>query len=262
MHVLAGLIERHAITHLLALPSLYALLCQASAAERLRSLTTVIVAGEACDSAIVNQHARTLPDARLFNEYGPTEATVWCLAAELTPDNTLHSVPIGRPIENMSAYLLDHKMDPVPPGVPGELVVAGAGISAGYLNQPDLTRERFITDPFAADGSRMYKTGDLAYLREDGLLVFAGRVDNQIKLRGHRIEPGEIENRLREHTGILDAAVVIVDTDDRGRGNPQPDPARLREQLLAVGPNRSAHLIEEVLAIDDIEIDRLLKTSS
>ncbi len=258
MHTLAGLIERHAVTHLLALPSLYALLCDATPADRLRSLNTVIVAGEPCDRSVVRRHARTLPDARLYNEYGPTEATVWCLAAELTLENTERSVPIGRPIEGMSAYLLDARLMPVPPGVAGELVVAGTGIATGYLNQPELTCERFLADPFAGDGSRMYKTGDLAYLRDDGQLVFAGRVDNQVKVRGHRIEPGEIENRLREHVDITDAAVVIVDTDDRRRGRQRPDTAHLRDQLLAVGPTRSAQLITDLLAINEAEIARLL----
>ncbi len=258
LHLLSTLIQQHQISHLLTLPGLYGLLCQAGQPEQLQSLQTVIVAGEACDPAVVNQHLAVLPRSRLFNEYGPTEASVWCLAAELTADRTSESIPIGRPIANMSAYLLDHDMNPVPPGVCGELYVGGQGIAKGYLNQDHLTRERFIDNPFDRNASRLYKTGDLAYLRQDGMLVFAGRSDDQVKIRGHRIEPGEIERQLKEHSAVIDAVISIEDLDQDFPANPELDVAQLRERLQAIGPARSKQLIDELLAIPDHELETYL----
>ena len=134
------------------------------------------------------------PDTRLFNEYGPTETVVGCCVYEVKAgDPSSGSVPIGRPIANTQVYILDPSLQPVPPGFTGELYIGGAGVARGYLNRPELTRERFLVDPFSGrDGALLYKTGDLARYRVDGVLEYLGRVDNQVKVRGYRIELGRL----------------------------------------------------------------------
>src|SRR6185436_4681247 len=146
--------------------------------------------------------------AELCNLYGPTEAaidaTYW-----VSPGTSCEVVPIGVPIANTQAYVLDRRRDPVPKGLPGELYIAGHGLARGYLHRPELTAERFVANPFSEQpGARMYRTGDLARHRPDGTLEFLGRVDHQIKLRGHRIELGEIEATIRQHTAVRDAVVL------------------------------------------------------
>ncbi len=209
MDGLASLIDTHKVTHTLCLPSLYGLLLDHAPTERLRSLRTVIVAGESCPTSLARRHERLLPRTKLFNEYGPTEATVWSTVFEVPPQLGGQSVPIGRPIPNVQVYLLDMHGLPVPVGVPGELYIAGAGLARGYLNLPEVTAECFTVHPFSDDpGARVYRTGDLARYRSDGTLEFIGRIDDQVKIRGHRIEPGEIAAALMEHPGVREAVVV------------------------------------------------------
>ncbi|HHO68226.1 MAG TPA: amino acid adenylation domain-containing protein, partial [Gammaproteobacteria bacterium] len=210
---IADLIRRTAASHVLALPSLYGLLLQLAPAGHLRSLNTVIVAGEACPPPLVRRHHARLPGARLYNEYGPTEATVWCTVCEVPPQDDDTPVPIGRPIPNMQAYVLDASGQALPVGIPGELYVGGDGITPGYLNQPRLTADRFVPSPLHADGRRLYRTGDLARFRADGMLEFLGRVDDQVKIRGFRIELGEIEAALATHPDIQEAVVLAVETE-------------------------------------------------
>ncbi len=150
---------------------------------------------------------------RLLNHYGPTETTIGCLTFPVDPHHAAGmlsaTVPIGRPIDNAEAYILNERLDPVPVGVPGELYLGGAGLARGYLGRPDLTAQRFVPHPLASEpGSRLYKTGDLARALPDGTVEFLGRTDFQIKLRGYRIELGEIESRLTEHTGVQQAVVT------------------------------------------------------
>src|SRR6185312_13461191 len=150
------------------------------------------------------------PQVRLVNHFGPTEITVGCCTFEITePVSESRSIPIGRPIANTRIYILDGNQQPVPIGVTGELYVGGAGVARGYLNRAELTRERFVSDPFAQQaGARMYKTGDLGRWLADGAIEFLGRNDDQVKIRGFRIELGEIEARLRECEGVKEAVVV------------------------------------------------------
>jgi acyl-coenzyme A synthetase/AMP-(fatty) acid ligase len=151
------------------------------------------------------------PATRLINEYGPTETVVGCCVYEVAGDDPRSgSVPIGRPIANTQLYVLDRYRNPVPRGVVGELYIGGAGVARGYLNRPELTQEKFIADPFSKEsGARLYKTGDLARHRPDGMLEYLGRADDQVKLRGFRIELGEIEANLVDHPDVRQAAVHL-----------------------------------------------------
>ncbi|MFZ0769884.1 MAG: amino acid adenylation domain-containing protein [Candidatus Sulfotelmatobacter sp.] len=216
---LAGLIAEKRVSHVLTFPSLYAEVLERAEAAQLASLRCVIVAGEACPRPLVDSHYRTLPQASLFNEYGPTEATVWSSVYECEPGETEPTVPIGRPIANTQLYVLDQNLQPVPAGVSGELYIGGEGVARGYINRPDLTDLSFIPDPFAPEsGRKLYRTGDLVRHRADGNLEFLGRMDQQVKIHGLRIELGEIEAALTAYPDVREAVVV---TQRNGSGDPK-----------------------------------------
>ena len=216
---LSGLIAEKQVSHVLTFPSLYGDLLQRSEAVQLASLRCVIVAGEACPRQLVDSHYRILPHASLFNEYGPTEATVWSTVYECEPGAAESTVPIGRPIPNTQLYVLDQNLEPVPCGVSGELYIGGDGVTPGYLNRPDLTDLSFIPNPFAEEsGRKLYRTGDLVRYLADGNLEFLGRADQQVKIRGLRIELGEIEAALAAYPDVREAVVV---TQRNGSGDPK-----------------------------------------
>ncbi|AEG01887.1 non-ribosomal peptide synthetase [Methylomonas methanica] len=214
---LARLIKRHAITHLLALPSFYTTIIESAVTGDLASLQTVIVAGEACSSEIAAKHRRLLPTVNFYNEYGPTENTVWS-SVYCLDDNTTPILPIGKPIDNVRIYVLDPQLEPVPVNVAGELCIGGQGLAQGYLNRPELTAEKFIPNPFAGKGQRLYRTGDLARFRTNGELEFLGRVDHQVKIRGYRVELGEIEERLLQYPAVREVAVLAKDDAQGNKG--------------------------------------------
>ncbi|MDD9382589.1 amino acid adenylation domain-containing protein [Streptomyces sp. ZAF1911] len=196
------LIESAGVTHAAATPAGWKVLIAAGLG---RGPLTAITGGEDCPPALARDLGGRVD--RLVNQYGPTETTVWATAWEVEPD--AGSVPIGRPLHNYRAYVLDAVQQPVPVGVVGELYIAGAGVARGYVGRPALTAERFLPDPFGRQpGSRMYRTGDLARFRADGELECLGRIDNQVKIRGYRIELGEIEEVLLAHPEVKDATVV------------------------------------------------------
>ncbi|HEX6357656.1 condensation domain-containing protein, partial [Actinophytocola sp.] len=180
-------------------------------AMALPDLRTLMVGGDVCPAALVRQWA---PGRRMINGYGPTEATAISTWSEpLSPDQG--APPIGRPIWNFRALVLDAELRPVPIGVRGELYVAGVGLARGYLDRPGLTATRFVANPHGAPGERMYRTGDLVRWSPAGELEFLGRIDNQVKVRGFRVELGEVETALRGHPDVTDA-VAAVRTDSAG----------------------------------------------
>jgi myxalamid-type nonribosomal peptide synthetase MxaA len=232
---LADLIERLRVSHLLALPSFYSLLLK-QPSSKLQTLKTAIVAGEACPVEVVKQHYAVLPEVPLYNEYGPTEGSVWSSVYRASPDDLDRPLSIGRPIHNVRLYILDKQLNPVPVGVSGELHIGGEGVARGYWRRPGLTAEKFVPDPFQNDGGRLYKTGDLARYRSDGNIEFVGRIDDQVKIRGFRIELGEIEARLAEQSGV--AEVVVLAQED------QPGNRRLVAYVIA---RDNAALTEDAL---------------
>ncbi|MBZ4336622.1 non-ribosomal peptide synthetase, partial [Corallococcus sp. AS-1-12] len=177
----------------------------ATPSEDLPALRVVISGGEACPPELV---ARWGTGRRFFNTYGPTEGTVVATLTECVARDEVP--PIGRPLEHVEVYVLDARLQPVPPGVRGELYLGGAGLARGYLDRPALTAERFIPHPFAtAAGQRLYRTGDLVRFRDDGQLAYLGRADTQVKVRGFRIEPGEVEAAVRGRPEVQDACVAV-----------------------------------------------------
>ncbi|MFD9880907.1 amino acid adenylation domain-containing protein [Streptomyces alboflavus] len=206
---LAAFLAERGITHLTVPPAVLAALPADAVAEG----STLIVAGEACTPELVRAWA---PRTRMFNSYGPTEttvdATLWRCATD-APDGP---VPVGTPVAETGVYVLDAALQPVPPGTPGELYVTGSGLARGYHRRPGLTAGRFVADPYGPAGSRMYRTGDLARRNRAGDLEYLGRADSQVKLRGFRVEPGEIEAALTARDGVAQAA-VMVRTDRPGQ---------------------------------------------
>ncbi|MFE4972035.1 amino acid adenylation domain-containing protein, partial [Kitasatospora sp. NPDC056651] len=203
---------RHDVTAVFLTKALFDLVAE-QAPETFAALRVVCTGGEAASGVLLRRVLDACPDLLLAHVYGPTETTTFATHHPLTPaDLDGPRVPIGGPLDNMRGYVLDARLRPVPPGVPGELFLAGAGLARGYLGRPALTAERFVADPYAA-GDRMYRTGDLVRLRADGAVEFLGRIDGQIKLRGFRIELGEIEAALSRHPAVRQ--VIVIAREDR-----------------------------------------------
>ena len=216
LNQLVETINQHQVTHLLCLPSILSLLAEhiydTHGQTQVNSLQVIISAGEAIESTILIQSFKhAFPSSKLFNEYGPTEATVWCSVYDATNHNLDHPVPIGKPIANTQLFILDNNHQYCPLGVPGELVISGSGITKGYLNNDEQTDYLFQQHNHLFDDQRIcYHTGDLARYREDGEIEFLGRIDQQIKVRGYRVAPHEITNILTTQFNISDAAVIGV----------------------------------------------------
>ncbi|MGJ4889468.1 non-ribosomal peptide synthase/polyketide synthase [Bradyrhizobium sp. HKCCYLRH3099] len=246
---LASLVRRHAVSHATLPHSALSVM----APSDLDGCRVLVVAGEACPAETARLWA---PGRTFINGYGPTETTVCAsISAPLSGDRP---PPIGCPILGLRCHVLDDRLDPVPIGVAGELYVAGRGLARGYLDRPGLTAERFIADPWGAPGDRLYRTGDRVRWLPDGNLDFLGRADAQIKLRGFRIEPGEIEEVLRRHEAVAAAAIGLDNTsgDQRlvcwwsAKNGADATPTELRRHL-------AEHLPAYMVPAQFIRLDRL-----
>jgi natural product biosynthesis luciferase-like monooxygenase protein len=235
-------ILRHHVTHMQCTPSLARLLLgDAMGRQALASLRKFLVGGEALPPSLAAE-LQQAGVGEIYNMYGPTETTIWSTVEQLPP--AAKEITIGRPIANTSVYVLDSTRQQVPVGVAGELYIGGEGVVPGYLDRPELTAERFVHLDFA--GERAYRTGDLVKYLPDGRLYFLGRVDHQVKIRGHRIEMGEIEAALAQHPTVQEAIVATVDYADEGtalvayvvkRGAAAPQPMELRKFLESQLPS-------------------------
>ncbi len=207
---LVSVLREQEITTLQAVPGLLDVLVDTPGFGGCRRLRRVFCGGEALTTALADRF-RAVSDADLVNLYGPAETCIDAVTHRVAPGGHGMGVPIGRPITNLRAYVLDGEMRLVPDGIRGELYLGGAGLGRGYLRRPDLTAERFVPDPFAdRPGGRLYRTGDVAVRRPDGVLEFVGRADRQVKVRGHRIEPAEVEHVLAGHPAVRQLVVRPV----------------------------------------------------
>ncbi|MEU8845174.1 amino acid adenylation domain-containing protein [Streptomyces sp. NPDC048564] len=262
---LSALADRHEATLLTAVPSLYTTLVESAPPDTFSSVRTWISSGETLPGELAGAITRRWPRARLVNLYGCSEAAGDSLIH--VHDGGEGTVPLGRPIANTRAHVLDPFLRPSPVGAVGELYLAGDGLARGYLNQPGRTAERFVADPFGPPGSRLYRTGDLARLRPDGTVEFLGRADDQVKIRGFRVEPGEIEAAVRALPGV-DRAAVVAGQDGSapqrlvayvvaapGATTHAPEPLALRRALAERLPG---HLVPSAVVV----LDELPRTPS
>lgn len=204
-------IQRHRVTTLWLTSSLFNAVVDESP-EILAPIRQLLIGGEALSVRHVSKALQLLPETEIINGYGPTECTTFacCYSVPRSLDPNAASVPIGTPIGNTTAYILDERCEPVPVGVPGELYLGGDGVALGYLHRPDLTEAAFLPDPFRPGGHRMYRTGDRVRWLPSGAIEFLGRGDAQIKIRGFRVEPGEVEAALQSVPGVGQCAVAAV----------------------------------------------------
>lgn len=218
----------------------------------------VLAGGDQVSPAAAERMLAHCPDTRLVNGYGPTETTTFAARHRMREtDRAAGRVPIGLPLDTMRVYLLDDALRPVPPGAPGELYIAGTGVARGYLNRPGLTAERFVADPFGAAGQRMYRSGDVARRLPDGVIEFLGRVDDQVKLRGFRIEPAGVEAVLTQHPDVAHSCVLLREDREGERRlvgyvvaapSAEPDPEGLRRYLAGALPD---YLVPAALLVLD-----------
>ena len=204
---LVEVIAEQMVTTLHFVPSMLAAFLDQPGIGRCRSVRRVICSGEELSIDTQDRFLRRMPWAELHNLYGPTEAAIDVTSWRCCHQPGYRNVPIGRPISNIKIYILDQYRNPVPIGVDGELHIGGIGLARGYFNRPELTAEKFIPNPFAS-GERLYRTGDRALYQSDGTIEYRGRLDFQVKLRGFRVEPGEVEFHLRCHSAVHDTVVV------------------------------------------------------
>ncbi|MGH7827785.1 MAG: MupA/Atu3671 family FMN-dependent luciferase-like monooxygenase, partial [Candidatus Binatia bacterium] len=205
---LAAQIKKHKVSHLQCTPSMARMLTMdTEALDALRSVSDLMLGGEALPVSLAEQMTE-LASGRVHNMYGPTETTIWSATHPVAKVG--RTVPIGRPVANTQIYILDAHLHPIPIGLAGEIFIGGAGVVRGYFERAELTAERFIPDPFSREpGARLYRTGDLARYLPDGNVEFLGRLDHQVKIRGHRIELGEIESVLEGRAAVREAVVIM-----------------------------------------------------
>ena len=208
---LIKLITKHRVTHWMSVPSVYSAVLELLNFENSQSLEVITLAGEDMPRSYIDRTKEINSTIKFCNEYGPTEnSVITTILSDVQSDN----ISIGKPKANSKIYIVDRFLNLKPKGVPGELCISGRGLARGYLNNPEITLEKFIDNPFE-EGARLYKTGDLAKYLPDGNIKFLGRIDNQVKLRGLRIEIGEIESRLLMHDKVKEVAVVLKENNSK-----------------------------------------------
>jgi amino acid adenylation domain-containing protein len=239
----AGYFATHAVDCLKIVPSHLASLLSGPGSERALPRRLLVLGGEAASWDLIDRVRALNPACQIMNHYGPTETTVGVLGARLDPESAVRGTrpPLGKPFANSRVYLLDHDLEIVSAGIPGEVYIGGAGLARGYLGRPDLTAERFLPSPFGGErGGRLYRTGDLARYLPWGDLEFLGRADQQVKIRGFRVELAEIESLLRQHPAVQEAAVLL--REDR------PEEKRLAAYVvLRRGPGSSTQELRDFL---------------
>ncbi|MEV0395258.1 amino acid adenylation domain-containing protein [Polymorphospora rubra] len=230
---LSGLIPGQRVTVAQFTPSGLLTLAEDGVGASFPSVRLLWLGGERLDRHVIEHAAKMFPSARIINMYGPTEASVWATWWDCGTSTDDSSVPIGHPLHNVALHILDPQGHEVPVGGVGELCIGGVGVARGYLGRPGLTADRFIPNPYTTDSTRLYRTGDLARQQPNGATIFLGRSDNQVKVRGHRVELGEIETALQTHPTVTNAVVTLTD----GRliayttTNSTHNPSQLREHL-------------------------------
>ncbi|MEV4374685.1 amino acid adenylation domain-containing protein [Nonomuraea sp. NPDC049637] len=235
------LVKRHAVTTMHFVPSMLALFLEEANIESCASLRRVVCSGEELPPRTAARFFERLPGVELHNLYGPTEAAVDVSWHACRPGETV--IPIGRPMPGCRLHVLDERLEPMPVGVPGQLHIGGVQVARGYAGRPGLTAERFVPDPYGPPGARLYATGDLARLRADGELEFLGRIDDQVKVHGWRVELGEVEAALAADPRVRGVVVALRDDAPGGRGlvayvDWTGDPSRLSHELRT-GPART-----------------------
>jgi len=242
---LARLLRQQRVTVMACVPSLLRALLEDADFARCDALRLLFCGGEPLPRDLHDRFREMLPRCRLVHLYGPTEAAITSLFFECDAALAEERVPLGRPVTGLRAHVVDEQLHLAPCAVPGEIALAGVGLADGYLGRPDLTAERFVPDPYAtAPGARLYRTGDLAKRRADGTLSFVGRADHQVKVRGFRIEAGEIETALERMSGVARAAAVARRDGGEARlvayvasaGGAPPSEAEMRAELRRVLP--------------------------
>jgi acyl-coenzyme A synthetase/AMP-(fatty) acid ligase len=203
------LVVRHSVTVVHFVPSMLALFVAEDTTWACVSLRRVICSGEALPPKLVNKLTATLPDVLVHNLYGPTEAAIDVTAWTCRRPEPGDSVPIGRPITNVAVYVLDERDELAPLGTPGELVIGGHCLARGYAGRPDLTARQFVMTSVAGQPERVYRTGDLVRWTPSGVLEYIGRIDTQVKIRGQRVELGEIESTMNRHPSVAHSVVVL-----------------------------------------------------
>ncbi|MFE9045294.1 amino acid adenylation domain-containing protein [Streptomyces sp. NPDC007818] len=257
--LVAELARRHRVTTLLLSATLFNYLTDEHP-EAFETVTTAFTVGEAASPAHVHRLQRLRPGITVLNGYGPAEVMIFATTHAVAPSDEPHAVvPVGAPLVNKPAYVLDPHLGLCPPGVTGELYVGGEGLAHGYLGRPDLTATRFVPDPFGPAGARLYRTGDLVHFDAGGRLVYEGRADDQIKIRGFRIEPGETEAALLAHPAVTRAAVTVHQQRLAAylvlggpTGNPDPDGAPDPEEFRRhVADRLPEHLVPTYVTVLD-----------
>lgn len=259
LNSLSEIFTSEEITHTLLLPTLYQTLLKNLPKEVFDTFKTIIVAGEACPKVLCNEHYELLPHVKLYNEYGPTEATVWATVYKTTPSESGLNVPIGKPINNCEIYILDEAQNRVPIGVSGELFIGGKGVAKGYLNNLELTNEKFVQNTFNPESSyNLYRTGDLCRYRSDGTIEFLGRKDNQVKIRGYRVELGEIQEAIQQNAKVREVVVKLETAQKTSMGTNATMAEVLLARLESMSFEEADEMLKSVEKLSDQEIEFMI----